>query len=220
MVIELIRGAGIELLTSPEMTGQWERRLNEISRGAASDGQFMENVKKFAAMIVGKVRVQARAAKNSFESEAPAAKKGAAARGKGADRQGRSSSSGGTGSTALKAAAEPSEKAPAGNAAVPQPQAASPAAPAIVAACPRPGCGGSIFMGRKGYGCSHYKEGCKFVIWKESFGRMLTDAQIIALIDKGRTAKLKLIQPDGSTVEGRLILKDVNSGALDVERMN
>ncbi|MCK9907036.1 DNA topoisomerase, partial [Frankia sp. Cpl3] len=35
-VIELIRGAGIELLTSPEMTGQWERRLNEISRGTAS----------------------------------------------------------------------------------------------------------------------------------------------------------------------------------------
>ena len=28
-------------------------------------------------------------------------------------------------------------------------------------------------MGRKGYGCSHYKEGCRFVIWKESFGRNL-----------------------------------------------
>lgn len=47
--IELIRGAGIELLTSPEMTGQWERRLNEISRGTASDGQFMENVKDLPA---------------------------------------------------------------------------------------------------------------------------------------------------------------------------
>ncbi|KAI7245677.1 hypothetical protein KC345_g12135, partial [Hortaea werneckii] len=44
--IELIRGAGVELLTSPEMTGQWERRLNEIARGTAADGQFMENVKR------------------------------------------------------------------------------------------------------------------------------------------------------------------------------
>jgi DNA topoisomerase-3 len=198
MVIELIRGAGIELLTSPEMTGQWERRLNEISRGAASDGQFMENVKKFATMIVGKVRVQARAAKNSFESEVPAAKKGAAAQGKGAG--------------------EKSGAARAGEAA--DEVGAAREGPAIVAACPRPGCGGSIFMGRKGYGCSHYKEGCKFVIWKESFGRMLTDAQIMALIDKGKTAKLKLIQPDGPPVEGRLILKDLDSGALEIERMN
>ncbi|MGO4375655.1 DNA topoisomerase, partial [Paenibacillus sp. MCAF20] len=55
--IELIRGAGIELLTSPEMTGMWERRLNEIARGSASDQQFMDNVKKFATMIVDKVRV-------------------------------------------------------------------------------------------------------------------------------------------------------------------
>ena len=58
MVVELIRGAGIELLTSPEMTGQWERRLNEISRGTASDEQFMHNVKRFATLIVDKVRIQ------------------------------------------------------------------------------------------------------------------------------------------------------------------
>ena len=68
-VVELIRGAGIELLTSPEMTGQWERRLNEISRGTASDEQFMHNVKRFATLIVDKVRVQARASKTDFEGE-------------------------------------------------------------------------------------------------------------------------------------------------------
>ena len=31
--IELIRRAGVDLLTSPEMTGQWERRLYQISKG-------------------------------------------------------------------------------------------------------------------------------------------------------------------------------------------
>ncbi|WP_028610693.1 type IA DNA topoisomerase [Paenibacillus harenae] len=192
--IELIRGAGIDLLTSPEMTGLWERRLNEISRGSASDGQFMENVKKFATMIVDKVRVQSRAAKTSFESEPAVQGKGAAKKSAAVPRS----------RTAAKA--KPAQAA-----------ASSSSGPAIIAACPRAGCGGSIFMGRKGYGCSHYKEGCKFVIWKMSFGRSLTDTQIKALIEKGKTTKLKLQLEDGTPAEGRLILKDIDSGELAIE---
>ncbi|NOU93853.1 DNA topoisomerase III, partial [Paenibacillus sp. LMG 31456] len=78
MAVELIRKAGVDLLTSPEMTGHWERRLNEIARGLASDDTFMANVKKFTNLIIEKVRVQSRAAKQAFESEAqpaPAAAK-------------------------------------------------------------------------------------------------------------------------------------------------
>ncbi|MNV86007.1 hypothetical protein D3C71_1800030 [compost metagenome] len=74
-----------------------------------------------------------------------------------------------------------------------------------------------IFMGRKGYGCSHYKEGCGFVIWKESFGRQLTDTQIKSLLEKGRTAKLKLVLPDGTSVEGKLTLRSPQTGELGVE---
>lgn len=66
--IQLIRQAGIDLLTSPEMTGHWERRLNQISKGAASDVVFMENVKKFTNSIIDKVRIQPRAAKEAFEN--------------------------------------------------------------------------------------------------------------------------------------------------------
>ncbi|WP_127588899.1 DNA topoisomerase 3, partial [Paenibacillus koleovorans] len=84
VAIELIRGAGVELLTSPEMTGQWERRLHEISRGQASDVTFMENVKKFTRAIVDKVRVQSPAARAAFEAaEAPGARGGGAKRGRG-----------------------------------------------------------------------------------------------------------------------------------------
>ena len=57
--IELIRRAGVDLLTSPEMTGQWERRLYQISKGEAGQDKFMENVKKFTLSIIEKVRVQA-----------------------------------------------------------------------------------------------------------------------------------------------------------------
>lgn len=200
--IELIRGAGIDLLTSPEMTGLWERRLNEISRGTASDGQFMENVKKFATMIVDKVRVQSRAAKTSFESEA-------SSQGKGAE--------GKAGSTPRSRAARAKSTTTARKNTAPADDSAS-NGPTIIAACPRAGCGGSIFMGRKGYGCSHYKEGCKFVIWKQSFGRNLTDAQVKALIGKGKTSKLKLAMEDGTSVDGRLIVKNVDTGELAVEQ--
>jgi DNA topoisomerase-3 len=67
--VELIRQAGIQLLTSPEMTGLWERRLHEISRGIAEDMPFMAKVKEFAAHIVEQVRKQASAAQSSFARE-------------------------------------------------------------------------------------------------------------------------------------------------------
>jgi DNA topoisomerase-3 len=202
--IELIRGAGIDLLTSPEMTGLWERRLNEISRGTASDGQFMENVKKFATMIVDKVRVQSRAAKTSFESEAPAPASGR----------------GGTGKTAAASRSRVT-KAKANGAQTKSTVKATQATgggPVVIASCPRAGCGGSIFMGRKGYGCSHYKEGCKFVIWKESFGRSLTDAQVRALVEKGKTAKLKLELADGTPGEGKIVIRNMETGELAIEQ--
>lgn len=198
--IELIRGAGIELLTSPEMTGQWERRLNEISRGAASDIQFMENVKKFACMIVDKVRVQSRAAKTSFEGDTPSLTAGS--KGKG------------SGNTARKATDKPAT--PRKRKASSKEDAAN-TGPTIIGDCPRPGCGGTIFMGKKGYGCSHYKEGCKFVIWKENHGRTLTDSQVKALIEKGRTGKLKLTSEEGTSYEGKLVLQNMDTGQLIVE---
>jgi len=189
-VIELIRGAGVELLTSPEMTGHWERRLNEISKGSASNDRFMENVKKFASMIVDKVRLQARADKASFESaEGPATTRG---RGKGQTKAGRTPAKKSTGTRA------------------------SAATSSVITACPRSGCGGSIFMGRKGYGCSNYSLGCSFVIWKENHGRTLTDSQVKALIEKGKTGKMKLARPDGTPAEGRLILQNKETGELAI----
>ncbi|RAV11924.1 DNA topoisomerase 3, partial [Paenibacillus contaminans] len=89
LAIELIRGAGVELLASPEMTGQWERRLTDISRGQAADDAFMEKVKKFAALIVDKVRMQSPAAKQAFAAGEQPAKRGRGSRSAdGADGEG------------------------------------------------------------------------------------------------------------------------------------
>lgn len=195
--IELIRGAGVELLTSPEMTGHWERRLNEISRGTASDGQFMENVKKFATMIVEKVRVQSRAEKTLFEGDSTSQKGAAKTKGRSSSSRSRTASAKASSRTAAKSTGT--------------------ATSSIITNCPRPGCGGSIFMGRKGYGCSNYSIGCKFVIWKENYGRMLTDTQIKALIEKGKTGKMKLEQQDGTQIQARLVMKSVETGELTYE---
>lgn len=209
--VELIRGAGIDLLTSPEMTGQWERRLTEISRGAASDIQFMENVKKFATMIVDKVRLQARAAKTSFESAEP--KQGSSRRRKGAAGQASAAAQSVQGRPAAAGTRPFPQRSTAVKAAAPQRDEG----PAIVGTCPRAGCGGKIFMGRKGYGCSNYKQGCRFVIWKESFGRKLSDTQVKALIEKGKTAKMKLVLPDGSETQARIVLASAETGELATE---
>ncbi|WP_426454064.1 DNA topoisomerase 3 [Paenibacillus sp. S-38] len=282
--VELIRGAGVELLTSPEMTGHWERRLNEIARGSASDEQFMANVKKFATMIVDKVRVQRPAEKTAFEGEAAAA--GGAGRGRGrtagpkrgtrgaaagagepaasagAKRGTRSAAAGagepaasagakrgmrsaaaGAGELAASAGAKRGTRSAAAGAGEPaagavrgtrsaaagasepaaltqaQVAASAAAAPpaATLGACPRDGCGGRIIRGKRGYGCSHYKFGCGFVIWKDSFGASLTDTAVMYLLKHGRTAAMQLIGEQGQPVEARMVLLDRATGRLGIE---
>lgn len=220
--IELIRGAGVELLTSPEMTGQWERRLNEIARGTASDEQFINKVKQFAAKIVDQVRLQSRAAKTSFESEeqpggTSAKGRKAATRTKSAGSSGGSRSTKSTEASTSEGGAAATKKTTTRTRTATAKPATSDEGPSIIAACPRIGCGGSLFMGRKGYGCSNYREGCKFVIWKMSFGRSLTDSQVKAIVEKGKTTKLKLELEDGTPAEGRIVLRSLDTGELAVE---
>lgn len=190
MAVELIRRAGIDLLTSPEMTGHWERRLNEIARGKAEDQQFMSKVKQFTNYIVDKVRDQPSVSRSAFESpDRPATR-------------GRKMPAGRKKASSAVAAASPAAASPASS----------------IGVCPREGCGGTIFMGRKGYGCSRYKEGCGFVIWKVSFGKTLTDAMVKSLVEKGKTNKLKFKSEDGEPYEARIILADNRSGRLELER--
>jgi DNA topoisomerase-3 len=312
MAVELIRSAGVDLLTSPEMTGQWERRLNEIARGVASDDTFMANVKKFTNLIIEKVRVQAKAEKQAFESTAapvgaakPTRKRGgagaagegavaararggagaagagaagartrggagaagegavaarvrggagavgaraagagaAAARvrggagaagegaatarvrgGAGAAGEGAATARvrGGAGAVAARArggagaagADAPSASAAAASAATPPSEVT--ATRDSLAACPRSGCAGRIIAGKRGYGCTAYKAGCGFVIWKDSFGASLSEADARSLIERGNTAPIQLIDESGNPQQARLYLANPNTGQLTV----
>jgi len=90
------------------------------------------------------------------------------------------------------------------------PAATAPAATATTPAplvCPR--CKqGSLVTGKRGWGCGRWREGCSFVVWFETAGRRLTDAQLRDLVSKGKTRKATW-HPTGGPTEGtagRLVL--------------
>ncbi len=210
--IELIRGAGVELLASPEMTGRWEQRLHQISKGEASDESFMEKVKQFAELIVQKVRLQRPADSSLFAS---AKEPGTKQRTKGSGRKARAST--GTGSRGglkrTSSRTELSERA-AGTGPKAAVRTADAEAPRVIAPCPRPGCGGSLVEGKRGYGCLRFREGCTFVIWKEQQGRKVTSAMAKSLAVKGETRKMSVKSADGSASSGKLILTDPSKGTV------
>ncbi|MEW6712345.1 MAG: DNA topoisomerase, partial [Candidatus Riflebacteria bacterium] len=43
-------------IKSPELTGNWEKRLSEISRGKDSASAFMNDIAGFVAAVVGKIK--------------------------------------------------------------------------------------------------------------------------------------------------------------------
>jgi DNA topoisomerase-3 len=66
---------------------------------------------------------------------------------------------------------------------------------------------GTLMAGRRGWGCTRWREGCSFVIWFEVAGRRLSVAQLRDLVEKGKTRKSKWApRGDASVVAGRLVL--------------
>ncbi len=55
-LINLLRGIGVQALTSPEMTGEWEFKLKQMERGAMPRPEFMQGIRRFAEDIVVKTK--------------------------------------------------------------------------------------------------------------------------------------------------------------------
>lgn len=51
-LITLLRGIGIQALTSPEMTGEWEYKLKRMESGGLSREEFMAEIRRFTEEIV------------------------------------------------------------------------------------------------------------------------------------------------------------------------
>lgn len=200
--VELIRHAGVELLASPEMTGQWERRLHQISKGEASADVFMQNVQKFTISIINKVSSQRPAPSSLFGGDEDKSK----GRGK---------------RSAGKAAATSRDKEEGAAKRTPKSDASTSSEASSVRSslgrCPRPGCEGHIIEGRKGYGCANFKTGCSYVIWKEFAGKQVSHAMLKSLLLQGKTQVLSFKNEDGSTYKGRIVLAAEGNGKLAVQ---
>jgi DNA topoisomerase-3 len=79
--------------------------------------------------------------------------------------------------------------------------------PGRLGECPR--CGRPVIMGKRGYGCSGWRDGCPFVLWREYRGRSLEEDQVRELL-QGRVL-LKPVTIEGS---GEVILQLADSGDL------
>jgi DNA topoisomerase-3 len=73
--------------------------------------------------------------------------------------------------------------------------------------CPR--CGRPVIEGKRGFGCSGWKEGCSFVLWKEHRGRPLELAHIRELLQRR-----VLLRPLAFEGTGPVILQLTDAGAV------
>lgn len=89
------------------------------------------------------------------------------------------------------------------------------AKPEGLPACPT--CGADLVEGQRGFGCSAWRTGCRFVIWKEIGGKKISASIVRTLVEKGRTRVLKGFRsPDGSPASGKLVLEN-GQASLEIE---
>lgn len=76
--------------------------------------------------------------------------------------------------------------------------------------CICPICGkGKVFEGKKSYGCSEYKNGCTFTVWKVIAGKEISRAAVEKLVKSGKTSVIKGFKSkDGKEFDAALCLKD------------
>jgi DNA topoisomerase-3 len=73
-----------------------------------------------------------------------------------------------------------------------------------------PLCGRPVAEGKKGYGCSGWKEGCRFVVWKEIAGKKITSTQVKKLLNNGRSDLIKGFKSksSGKSFDACLVIQD------------
>src|SRR6516225_7078546 len=73
--------------------------------------------------------------------------------------------------------------------------------------CPR--CGRPVIRGQRGFGCSGWRDGCPFVLWREYRGQSLEEGAIRELLQRR-----VLLRPLTLGEGGQVVLSLTNSGAL------
>ena len=197
--IALIDTLPVTTLASPELTGAWEARLARIARGEDSRAAFMADIARYVTEMVDAIRGAAVPAAPGSRSS-PRASSQPATRG---------SPRGPAPSPDVRAAAPSNARSqrPPERATTAKRPARRTAARTEIGelACPR--CHhGQLIAGARGWGCSRWRDGCRFVVWFETAGRRLTVTQLRDLVTRGTTRKARFRSDRGIELDGRLVL--------------
>ncbi|WMJ73863.1 DNA topoisomerase 3 [Cytophagaceae bacterium ABcell3] len=156
--IQLIQTIDFELLKSAELTGNWEKKLRDIEKGAYETKTFLNEMKEMVSKIVQHVK-KSKGEKIEIEVQE-------------------------------ETKPQPNKKV----------EAKTPSCPK----CKK----GNMLKGSKAYGCSEYKNGCKFIVPFVYNEKKLTEKQIFSLISKGKTSVIKGFKIDNQSIEGILSLDE------------
>ncbi|MBO5004146.1 MAG: topoisomerase C-terminal repeat-containing protein [Clostridia bacterium] len=78
----------------------------------------------------------------------------------------------------------------------------------IIGKCPKCS-GGNIVENSKGYGCSNWKNGCDFFVWKTIASKNITKSNIKDILLKGETSEIKGFKSkSGKTFNSKLVLNN------------
>jgi DNA topoisomerase-3 len=167
MGIGLIEALPVQNLASPELTGNWEARLARIARGQEQRAAFMSDIAAYVKEVVDAIRGAAPMADVPLAAQKPPA-------GKGARRPSRTPRKTKSAATAATQAIH----------AAPPPEVGRGIADLACPVCKQ----GQVIVGKRGWGCSRWREGCKFVVWFEADGKKRSEADLRAIVREGPSA--------------------------------
>lgn len=202
---KMVEGFPIKELFDLEYTGRLEKTLSDIEKQRFNKQDFLNHVFEFVSKSVEKIKHDKPVimSDNSQMTKAYASKKAVT------DEQ---VESGKTARTAAK-------KTNADKMANTDKKAASDKEPAIETFGKCPVCGHDIIEGQKGFGCSYWRSGCKFVIWKEdeyikALNKKITKTMVKKLLKSGRAELKSIVDKDGTKYDGFIsyVRSTVNNG--------
>lgn len=138
-------------LQSPELTGEWERRLEAIAAGAEAMDPFLADIRTFTSAVVDEVRQQG-----------------------------------------------------------PTTAAIGDAGWGRCPICHT----GIVIQGKKGWGCSRWREGCSFTIWLEMSGKTLTTPQVKTLLAGKVTREIRGFQSKAGNAFAARLQLDAATGRV------
>ncbi|ATW26627.1 type IA DNA topoisomerase [Candidatus Formimonas warabiya] len=81
-----------------------------------------------------------------------------------------------------------------------------------------PFCGHSVVATAKAYGCSNWKNGCKFTVWKTMAGKNIPEEAVRKLITEGKTEKMTGFQSKtGKSFSAALVVKKDRTIGFDFD---